>query len=154
MATQQEIADDLGLSRIAVSNALNALGLFKREWEALSVVEARKILIRHYTEVAAGRGGDEQFNLTKERARESRLKGDILELQIHEKAGSLIQAADVEREWQSLILAARSELMMLPGKIAAELKAIHGIDADTGLIELHIADALRRLADIEPDAPE
>jgi phage terminase Nu1 subunit (DNA packaging protein) len=146
MATQQEIADDLGLSQIAISNALNALGLFKREWEALSVEEARKILIRHYTEVAAGRGGDEQYKLTKERARESRLKGDMLDLQIQEKAATLIPADAVEREWLSLIVGARSELLLLPGKIAHEIKSLYGVTIDPALIENYIIDALRRLA--------
>lgn len=147
MATQQEIADDLGLSRIAVSNALNALGLLKREWEAMTVADARQRLVRHYTEVAAGRGGEDQYNLTKERARESRLKGDLLQLQIQEKAGSLIQADAVEREWQSLIVAARSELLLLPGKIAHEVKSLYGLEIDPSLIETHVRDALTRLSD-------
>lgn len=147
MATQQEIADDLGLSRIAVSNALNALGLLKREWEAMTVADARQRLVRHYTEVAAGRGGEDQYNLTKERARESRLKGDLLQLQIQEKAGALIQADAVEREWQSLIVAARSELLLLPGKIAHEVKSLYGLEIDPSLIETHVRDALTRLSD-------
>ena len=151
MATQQEIAADLGLSQMAVSNALNALGLLKREWEALTVPAARQLLVRHYTEVAAGRGGEDQYNLTKERARESRLKGDMLQLQIQEKAGTLIPAAAVEQEWQSLIVAARSELLLLPGKIAQQIRALHGTEIDPTLIEDHIRDALNRLADARPD---
>lgn len=147
MATQQEIADDLGLSRIAVSNALNALGLLKREWEAMTVADARQRLVRHYTEVAAGRGGEDQYNLTKERARESRLKGDLLQLQIQEKAGALIQSDAVEREWQSLIVAARSELLLLPGKISHEVKSLYGLEIDPSLIEAHVRDALTRLSD-------
>lgn len=151
MATQQEIAADLGLSHVAVSNALNALGMMKREWEALSVPAARQLLVRHYTEVAAGRGGEDQYNLTKERARESRLKGDLLQLQVQEKAGALIPADAVEREWQSMIVAARSELLLLPDRIAHEIKALHGVEIDPALIESHIHDALNRLAASEPD---
>lgn len=153
MATQREIADDLGLSQAVISGALNAIGLMKREWEALPLAEARKLLIRHYTEVAAGRGGDDQYNLTKERARESRLKGDLLQLQIQEKAGVLIPAAAVEQEWQALIIAARSELLLLPDKIVHAIKTLYGLDVDPSLIESHIHDALNRLAssaDAEP----
>jgi phage terminase Nu1 subunit (DNA packaging protein) len=148
MATQEQIAADLGISQPAVSEAMAAM---KLDCSAMTLAEARRVMVKHYSETAAGRGGAEQYNLTKERSRESRLKGDMLELQIHEKAGSLIQATAVEREWQSLIVAARSELMMLPGKIATELKAVHGIDIDAGLIEIHILEALWRLADTEPD---
>lgn len=152
MATQQEIADDLGLSQVAISNALNAIGLFKREWESLTLAEARQLLVRHYTEVAAGRGGSEQYNLTKERARESRLKGDLLQLQIQEKAGALIPAAAVEREWLSLVVAARSELMLLPGKLAHQVKVLHGVEIDPAMVEDHVRNALNRLA--EPAAVE
>ncbi len=154
MATQQEIADDLGLSRIAVSNALNALGLLKREWEAMTVADARQRLVRHYTEVAAGRGGEDQYNLTKERARESRLKGDLLQLQIQEKAGILIRSDAVEQEWRSLITSARSELLLLPGKIAREIKSLYVVEVDPSLIESHIHDALCRLSGAGADIEE
>ena len=146
MATQQQIADDLGLSVEAISNALSALGMLKREWDVLSLSEARKILVRHYTEVAAGRGGNDQYNLTKERARESRLKGDLLQIQIQEKAGALVPGEAIEREWTSLIVATRTELLLLPEKIVHEIKALHGIEIDPGLIESHVYVALNRLA--------
>lgn len=150
MATQEEIAADLGLTQQAISSALGALGLLKREWETLSLEEARRLLVRHYTEVAAGRGGNDQFKLTQERARESRLKGDLLQLQIQEKAGALIPAAAVEQEWLALIVAAKTELLMLPDKLAGTLKALHGIDIDPSLIEAPIMDALHRLANSAP----
>lgn len=154
MPTQQEIAADLGLTQGAVSNALNALGLLKREWEAMSLTEARQLLVRHYSEVAAGRGGSDQYQLTKERARESKLKGDLLELQIQEKAGTLIPAADVEREWQALIVATRSELLVLPDKIANAIKTLYGIDVDPSLIEGHVHEALQHLASDELSSEE
>lgn len=154
MATQQEIASDLGLTQAAVSNALNALGLSKHEWEAMSLQDARKLLIRHYSEVAAGRGGNDQYNLTKERARESRLKGDLLQIQIQEKAGALVPAAAIEQEWTGLIVAARTELLLLPGKIAHEIKALHGVEIDPALIETHVHAALNRLASNEIEATE
>lgn len=154
MPTQQEIAADLGLTQGAVSNALNALGLLKREWEAMSLTEARQLLVRHYSEVAAGRGGSDQYQLTKERARESKLKGDLLELQIKEKAGTLIPAADVEREWQALIVATRSELLVLPDKIANAIKTLYGIDVDPNLIEGHVHEALQHLASDELSSEE
>lgn len=154
MATQQEIADHLGLSQPTISSALNALGLLKREWEAMPLDDARKLLVRHYSEIAAGRGGDDQYRLTRVRARESSLKGDLLQLQIEEKAGTLIPAAAVEQEWQSLVVAARSELLMLPDKLTHAIKALHGVEIDAALIETQIHDVLHRLAHTEPDETE
>ena len=69
MPTQHEIATDLGLSQPAVSGALGKLGLLKREYEAMPLEDVRRLLVRHYSELAAGRGGDDQYNLTAERAR-------------------------------------------------------------------------------------
>jgi phage terminase Nu1 subunit (DNA packaging protein) len=153
MATQHEIAEDMGLSQPAISNALNSLGLFKREWEAMPLADVRKRLVRHYSELAAGRGGSDQYDLTKERARESRLKGDLLQLQIEEKSGALIPAEGVEREWQALIVACRTELLMAGEKITHAIRALYEVEVDTALIESHIETALRRLAGTEEHPP-
>lgn len=91
-------------------------------------------------------GGDDQFNLTQERARESRLKGDLLQLQIQEKSGVLIPADAVEQQWTALVVACKAELLLIPDKLAAMLKTLHGIDIDPTLIEQPINDALTRLA--------
>lgn len=154
MPTQQEIADHLGLSQPAISSALGKLGLMKREYEAMPLEEIRRILIRHYSEIAAGRGGDEQFNLTQERARESRLKGDLLQLQIQEKSGALIPAAAVEEQWTSLVIACKTELLMIPDKLAASLKALYGFDVDPALIEQPINEALIRLSNQATETAE
>lgn len=118
----------------------------KREYEAMTLDEIRRLLVRHYSEIAAGRGGDDQFNLTQERARESRLKGDLLQLQIQEKSGVLIPADAVEQQWTALVVACKAELLLIPDKLAAMLKTLHGIDIDPTLIEQPINDALTRLA--------
>lgn len=146
MSTQQEIAADLGLSHQAISSALGKIGLLKREYEAMPLEDMRRLLVRHYSEIAAGRGGDDQFNLTQERARESRLKGDLLQLQIQEKSGVLIPADAVEQQWTALVVACKTELLLIPDKLASTLKALHGIDIDPALIEQPINDALIRLA--------
>lgn len=146
MPTQHEIATDLGLSQPAVSGALGKLGLLKREYEAMPLEDVRRLLVRHYSELAAGRGGDDQYNLTAERARESRLKGDLLQLQIQEKSGVLIPADAVEQQWTALVVACKTELLMIPDKLTSTLKALHGIDVDPALIEQPINDALTRLA--------
>lgn len=154
MATQQEIAEHFGLNQSAISDALNALGLQQRDWQAMSLDKARLLLVRHYSEIAARRGGSEQYKLASTRARESQLKGDLLQLQIQEKAGALVQAAAVEQEWLALVTAARTELLMLADRLAHEIKALHGIDIDRALIENRIQEALTRLADTEPEGED
>ena len=107
-----------------------------------------------YIKYLQSRGGHERQAFVQERTRESRLKSDLLQLQIEEKAGTLVVAADVEAEWQSIVVATRSELLMLPDKLVHEIKALHGISVDASLIETHIHDALNRLANTAPDIPE
>ena len=146
MPTQQEIATNIGLTQQAVSSALGKMGLLKREYEAMPLDEVRRALARHYSEIAAERGGDDQFSLTQERAREARLKGDLLQLQIQEKARGLIPADAVEQQWTALVVACKTELLLIPDKLAAILKARYGINMDPALIEQPINDALIRLA--------
>ena len=146
MPTQQQIAADLGVSQQTVSATLGKLGFLKREWEAMPLEEVRRLLVKHYSETAAGRGGDDQYNLTQERARESRLKGDLLQFQIQEKAAALIPADAVEQEWQALVAAAQVEFLTIPGKLAATLKALYGIDVDLALVKQPFSDALNRLS--------
>jgi len=148
MLTQRQIADDLGLSQGTISNLFVAMGLTPEERDALSLEEARRRIVGHYKDLASGRGG---LDLARERARESRLKGDLLQLQIKEKCGALVPAAAIEQEWTALVVAVRNELLLLPGKLAQEIKTLHGVEIDPGLIEAHVHDALNRLARTEPE---
>lgn len=104
-----------------------------------------------YIKHLQNRSGDERKTFMQEKQRESRLKGDLLQLQIQEKAGTLIPAAAVEQQWTALVVAARSELLMITDRLVYEIKALHGLDVDRSLIESRIADALHRLANSEPD---
>lgn len=95
---------------------------------------------------AAGRGGDDQASLTKARTREAEASADLKLLQIKEKAGELIPLADIEPALTAMITAARQELLTLPDKLANELRALHGVEVDAGLIEERIHAALEHLA--------
>lgn len=107
-----------------------------------------------YIKYLQGRSGDERRDFMQEKMRESRLKGDLLQLQIQEKSGTLVQADAVEQAWINLVVAARSELMLLSNKITYEIKALYDIDIDHDLISSLINEALNRLADSEPEDPE
>ena len=103
-----------------------------------------------YIKYLQNRSGDERKSFAQARQRESQLKGDLLQLQIQEKAGTLIPAAAVEQQWTALVVAARSELLMITDRLVYEIKALHGLDVDRSLIESRIAEALHRLANSEP----
>lgn len=147
MPTQAVIADHLDLSQPAVSEVMSKLAI---DWQAESLDQIRVRYIRHLRDLAAGRGGEAQLVLAQQRARESSLKGDMLELQIARESGLLVVASDFEQAMVAGIAAARSELLTLADKVVAEIKAIHGIDVDSDLIDTHVYAALNRLAEQDP----
>ena len=147
MPTQNQIADDLGLSQATVSNVLATLGA---QAEALTLEDARRAILRYYQQQAAGRsaaGGD----LHQQRARAERLKADMMELQIAERARKLIPAEAVEREWTAILVATRTELLQVSEKIDREIQAGAQPAEVPALVDKHIRAALNLLANREPE---
>jgi hypothetical protein len=134
MLTQDEIAADVGLSQPAIARVLRHLKLKKSQWSVLPLAEVRKLIVRHYSECAAGRGGDAQFRLSEARARESQLKGDLLEIQIGEKTRSLIPAEIVSVTWGGMTSAARARLLAMPYRLASA-----AVSADGNFAEIEYA---------------
>lgn len=85
----------------------------------------------------------------------SRLQGDLAEIQLAEKAGSLIPAAGIERAWTNMVLAAKSILLTMPERLKMEVDATYGIDVDIDLVTTHVHASLSKLAAHQlPDADE
>jgi len=95
---------------------------------------------------ASGRGGDEQQSLTRARTHEAEQSGRLKEILVAEKLGEVIIADDVKPAMIAMVTAARAELLSMPSKIVAEIKALHGVDVDETLIEDHIHESLEHLA--------
>lgn len=141
--TQIEVAEHLDMSE---RNARDILSVLQIDWRESTMSKIRVAYIRDLREKAAGRGGDDQYQLTKNRAREADMSATLKELQIAEKTGILVPAADVEALIVAIITAARTELLTLPDKIAMDIKALEGVDIDPSLIQEHIHESLQHLA--------
>lgn len=85
------------------------------------------------------------------RDRRDRLQGDLIEMQMAEKAGLLVPAAEVAQALSSVVHGCRSILLIAGEKLKAELDARHDIDVDADLINEHFRDVLTKLAEIQPD---
>lgn len=141
-ATQSAFAGLVGVSQQAISKQLEK-GVLKpgaslRVW-LLDYCERLR-------EEAGGRGGVDQQSLTQARTMEARASAELKLMMIQEKAGTLVPVDEVEPLLAAMVTAARTELLALPDKLAAELKALTGAEVDAALIEERIHDALNHLA--------
>lgn len=146
--TQIEIAEHLDMSE---RNARDVLSILKIDWRSSSKTFIRVAYIRHLREQAAGRGGDDQGKLTTARTREAEASAQLKELQIMEKAGMLIPANMVKPGIEAMITAARTELLTLPDKVAAAIKALDGHDIDPSVIQELVYESLNHLSTTMPD---
>jgi len=141
--TQKEIADRLDMSERNLRDVLKALNLDHR---VNSFDEILIAYIRDLREKAAGRGGDAAGELTRARILETMANYDLKTLLVKEKAGELLLVDDVEPQLIAMVAAARTELLSLPSKLVAEIKALHGVDVDAALIQESIYESLNHLA--------
>lgn len=103
--------------------------------------------VTHIRAMAAGRAGDEQAGLTAERARLAREQADAVALRNAIARGEMVPAADVEREWSSILRNVRSRMLAVPSRVAARVPTL--TKADVALVEHEVAAALTELADGE-----
>lgn len=141
-ANQTTIALAMGKSQQAVSKLAAKAGLKATATNG----EMLRGIVERLTEEAAGRGGENAEQLTLARIRSENSKADLQELSIHEKAGTLVLANEIEPFLLRMVTAARQELLTLPGKFASDMKMLHGIDIDESLVTERIHDALKHLA--------
>ena len=147
-------ADQFGLA-ILVGVERQAIGDMFRRRLLLSGWTYRECLLaicKRQREMAAGRGGEQQFAVAQAKARESKLKGDLLEFQLAEKGGMVLLADEQEKMVGSMIVAARTELLAMSGKLREQIKREHGVDVPRALIDGYIHSSLEHLATLGDQA--
>lgn len=79
------------------------------------------------------------------RARESKLKGDKLELEIAEAAGKLVLVAELEPLLDAWGTVGCSEVKNAFNKVIADIEGSHSIKIDIDLVSLHVEAALKAI---------
>lgn len=143
MPTQKEIAEHLDMSERHVRDVLKSHGI---DWTTSTLDHIRITYIRDLREKAAGRGGDAQQSLTAARTAEANASTELKLMMIAEKAGLLVPVEEIEPLLLAMVTAARTELLALPNKLVAEIKALTGAEVDAALIEERIHESLNHLA--------
>lgn len=94
---------------------------------------------------AARRGRDgEPSALVQGRTRLETAKAELIEMQLRERKGELVQAAEVERRWASIISACKAQLLAIPSRLKQEDPDL--TTAQIALVEKLVREALIDLA--------
>nr|VFJ91465.1 MAG: hypothetical protein BECKH772A_GA0070896_100325 [Candidatus Kentron sp. H]VFJ92612.1 MAG: hypothetical protein BECKH772B_GA0070898_1003130 [Candidatus Kentron sp. H]VFJ99333.1 MAG: hypothetical protein BECKH772C_GA0070978_100316 [Candidatus Kentron sp. H] len=105
--TQVEIGNHLDLSDRSVREILPKLGIDHRQ-SNLSTI--RIAYIRDLRETAAGRGGDEQVNLTLQRTRQAEADANLKQLELFARAQRLVSIDELEPKLAHWASMARNEV--------------------------------------------
>lgn len=142
MTTQAEIADHLGITQPQVSEHQRR-GLYPR---GCTLNQARTAYIEHLREVAAGRGGDAQFRLTEQRARQAEADAQLKELQYWREVGALVAVAELEpllADWAGI---ARGEVENAVDKAILDIERRHSITVDREEVDRLMESAFKAIA--------
>lgn len=151
MPSQIDIAVHLDMSGRNARDVLSGLadkhGLARDWWKKATLEDVRVKYIRDIREKAAGRGGDDQVNLTRQRAAESAVKTAMMVLDYNEKLESLVPADDAAAaiiDWCSM---ANREYLSAIMALVGEIKSTYKIKIDNQLVENIVSPAITRIKD-------
>lgn len=144
VVSSRVLADWLGISPQAVNKHARE-GVIRRNDDGAFDLRASVLAYcRHVREVAAGRGGDEQPNLTAERARLAKVQADSYELKNAVTRGELVEVAEAERAWSDTLRTVRSCMLAIPSRVRQRLG--HLTVADVEAIDFEVRNALTEAA--------
>ena len=127
MATQQEIADHLDLSKTEVSKWLAEVGI---DWKKTSLDVIRVTYIQKLRAVAAGHRSSTGVDLTHERAMTERVDREIKELTLAEKRGQLVNVSQLEPALVQMVVAFRADMLARDDKLKVDLEQRAAVEPD------------------------
>lgn len=156
----RQLSELTGKTWRTVKSRLDAAGLDPaRRVRNADLYESTAALAAIYAPDA--RGDDDAATLTAERARLAKEQADRTALDNATRRGELVEMAVVAEEWSRYFQAFRERFIGFPVKVAAELAALTGGDADTirGRLDGEVEECLAAFhraggsaADDSPDA--
>lgn len=139
-ATQVDFAELVGISQPAVNKHIG---------RCLQKGQTLRVWLHAYCEQlrneAAGRGGNDQLNLTRARTSESEVKSALNRLEYNQKIGELVSAADAEQaiiEWASY---AAREFGNAFSSLVNEIEGTHNLNIDNQRVYEITSSALQRV---------
>lgn len=136
--TQALFGSLVGITQQAVSDAVSR-GVLEPE---ASLGQWLLGYCAHLRDVAAGRGGDDQFTLTQARARQAIADATLKELDYLERVGELVAVQDLEPRLSAWAVAIRAEVENALARVVAHIESKHGIEIDQATVEAIVCAAL------------
>jgi hypothetical protein len=147
MANQKEIATHLDLTTRSIYD-LTQKGILQRDGKkSYDLDQCRIAYIRHLRAMASGhKSEDGDLDLIAERARLTKIQGDLAALQLKEREGDLIGADIAMEEWGNVVQNVRAKLLAIPTKLAPLAMACKTLPAMRDRIEASIHEVMREIA--------
>ncbi len=145
MATQVELSKHLGVSTTVISDLTGRGILQKVGKQGYDLEKSRLLYLSHLRDIAANRLKDNDLDLGAERARLAKEQADAKEMENAIERGDLVYIEKVAKEFETQLLKAKTKLLAMPSKIAAEVHASANVKEAKELIELNMQDALSEL---------
>jgi phage terminase Nu1 subunit (DNA packaging protein) len=141
MATQEQIASHLDLSRQSVAELLRREGI---GGQAADLDTIRIAYIRSLRKSAAGRGtAEDEGDLRRARIREATSKAQLAELDYQERIGALVNIEDLIQKLEAWAVHARNEFDQAMHRMVMAIESQHGITVQTDVIDRETDNALR-----------
>jgi phage terminase Nu1 subunit (DNA packaging protein) len=116
------------------------------EYPTVRAVRAYITYLKEQTEGPADMmmGGD--FSLSKERARLTKYKADVAEIERKQALGQLVSAAEIETTWRSLVGVMRTRLLAIPARAASRVTMARSIVEVAEILRKEVYEALDALS--------
>lgn len=144
--TQTGLAQALGISQQRVSQLLRDKVLTKDDAGNVLVVES----LKNYYKSRSDNSGEEDVELSKERALHERVKRELAEIELAKRKNEVHETADVELVMTDMLANLRSQLLSIPAKMAPLLTGKTQDEINTALAD-EIQTRLTELSDYRPE---
>lgn len=145
MSSMAEVAQHLNTSQQALSKLIEDGVIDKQPRGQYDIDEVRAQYIKHFRAIASGRAASGDLDLGAERARLAKEQADAKEMENAIERGDLVYIEKVAKEFEAQLLKAKTKLLAMPSKIAAEVHASANVKEAKELIERNMQDALSEL---------
>jgi phage terminase Nu1 subunit (DNA packaging protein) len=139
----------LGISRATIANLATDGVLPRADRGLFNLSACVQAYIRHKL-VSAGAADVATKSLISERSRLAKLRADAAERDARVEAGELVDVADVEAAWLSVVSVARSRVLLIPSKIAPRIITLKTASEAKALLQKEINAALAGIAAAAP----
>ena len=142
MASQSQISAYLSISTSHLKELIDRGEIEKKDTGRYDFDECR---IQYINYLKGKNKKAQDIDLQAERARLAKEQADAKEMENAIERGDLVYIEKVAKEFETQFLKAKTKLLAMPSKIAAEVHASANVKEAKELIELNMQDALSEL---------